>query len=158
MEMLTTPLDPRPYTGAQIANQRARDVRRVEQIARVLDGAMVDPIVGLVAPGVGDLAMSAVGLWVVGLAMRHQLPVIVIARMLMNLALDAAVGAIPVLGDLFDLVHRAHTKNAALFVARHEHRRATARDWLAVGGAVLAFAAAIVIPTWLAIALLRAIF
>ena len=138
--------------------QRARDARRVQTLARVLDGAMVDPLVGLIAPGVGDLAMSTVGLWVVGLAVRHRLPVIVIARMLLNLAIDAAVGAIPIAGDLFDLVHRAHSKNAALFVARHDVRRATARDWLAVTGGLLAFAAAIVIPIWLTIVLLRAIF
>jgi hypothetical protein len=37
--------------------------------------------------------------------------------MLLNLGIDAAVGAVPVVGDLFDLGFRAHRRNLNLALA-----------------------------------------
>ena len=45
-----------------------------------------------------------------------------IARMMANTLLDTTVGAIPVLGDAFDVMFRANMKNMAL-LRRHMERR-----------------------------------
>jgi len=121
-----------------------RDVARARSLAKVLDYYLVDPVVGLLLPGVGDIATSVAGLYTVGIAISRKLSPVIIASMLLNLALDALLGAIPLLGDLFDLVHRANTKNAALLEARPYGGRASARDWAMVMGAFVLFAGAVV--------------
>lgn len=131
---------------------------RVRRLARVLDRYLVDPIVGLLAPGAGDLAGSLLGLYAVSLALRRKLSPAVVARMLLNLSLDALLGAVPLLGDLFDLGFRAHERNARLLAERAAAGgRATARDWLLIAGAAALFAGTIALAIYAAAALLRAI-
>ena len=122
-----------------------REIERARTVAKVLDHYLVDPIVGLILPGVGDIATSVAGLYTVGVAISRKLSAVVIARMLLNLALDALLGAVPLIGDLFDLAHRANTRNVALLEQRAvSGGRATARDWAMVMGAFTVFAAAII--------------
>ncbi|MBL9012749.1 MAG: DUF4112 domain-containing protein [Myxococcales bacterium] len=120
------------------------ELDRVQKLARVLDHNLVDPLIGFVLPGVGDLAGSVLGLYTVVLAVRRRLSPVIVARMLMNLALDAAFGVIPLVGDLFDLGFKANTRNLALLSERSATGgRATAKDWLTVAGAALMFGLAI---------------
>ena len=133
------------------------ELEGVRTLTRVLDHYLVDPVLGLVLPGVGDLVGLLVGLYVVAIAVRPKVSPIVIARMLMNLAIDAAIGVVPVIGDLADLAFKANDKNFALLAARHETRKASAKDWLAVGGALLAFVAVIGLAIYAIVALIRAI-
>lgn len=96
---------------------------RVHRLARILDSVFripgtgirfgLDPIIGLV-PGLGDAAGAVLAAWVVLLAARIGAPTAVVLRMLTNVAIDAVAGAIPLLGDLFDLGWKANTKNIAL--------------------------------------------
>jgi hypothetical protein len=151
------PPHPPPAVGG-FSEPDARDVAIVRAVARWLDTAMLDPVAGLLLPGVGDLLSSAAGLVVVGLAVRRRLPAAVVARMLLNLAVDAGVGAVPVVGDVFDVFHRAHSKNAKLFLERAEPSRSTWRDWLVVAAAGVAFLAALVLPIYVAVKVLQAIF
>jgi hypothetical protein len=74
----------------------------------------LDAIVGLI-PGVGDLVSAAVGAWIVAEATRFRLPKVVVARMVINAVADLVIGAVPVLGDLFDVVFRSNRKNLELF-------------------------------------------
>jgi hypothetical protein len=127
---------------------RDPDVRRARTIARLLDDHYVDPILGFFLPGVGDLVGSLVGLYIVSIAARRRLPGIVIARMLLNLAIDAALGVVPVLGDLGDVAFKANDRNLALLEARVE-RRESWRDWIAVVGALALFLGTLVGLVWL---------
>jgi Domain of unknown function (DUF4112) len=121
-----------------------REIERARTVAKVLDHYLVDPIVGLLLPGVGDIATSVAGLYTVGVAISRKLSAVIIARMLLNLALDALLGAVPLIGDLFDLAHRANTKNVALLEQRSSvGGRATPLDWAMVMGAFALFAAAV---------------
>lgn len=136
-----------------------RDLERVKTIARVMDRGFVDPLLGLFLPGAGDLVGSAIGLYVVSLAVRRRVAPIIIARMLLNLAVDAGIGAIPLLGDVFDLAWRANDKNVALLESRSAHQgRAAWTDWLAVAGAFAALLAVVGLAIWAVVAVLRAIF
>src|SRR5258706_5753434 len=95
---------PRPspaVDGLARARPSAQEIALANGLARWLDGAMLDPLMGLFAPGVGDFLSSAAGLVVVAMAVRRRLPSVVIARMLLNLAVDAGVGSVPVVGDIF---------------------------------------------------------
>lgn len=72
-----------------------------------------DGILGLI-PGVGDFFGLLVSSYFILVAAQMRVPRAVLARMFVNVAIDSAVGAIPVLGDLFDFVWKANRKNLAL--------------------------------------------
>ena len=118
--MPTPPVHTGPVTTDQAAADRAASLR---SLARVLDSAIgipgtrirlgLDSIIGLV-PGVGDLAGAALSGYIVLAAARLGVPTSVIIRMVINVAIDALVGAVPLLGDLFDVGWKANTKNTAL--------------------------------------------
>ena len=131
---------------------------RAAQLARWTDTRLLDPIVGFLLPGAGDLLASGVGLYIVSVAMRLGLPGVVIARMLMNLGVDALLGAVPLAGDLFDVAFQANRRNLALLEAREERRRARPSDWLVVAGAAVLFLAALAVPVLALIWALRRIF
>jgi hypothetical protein len=136
-----------------------RELERVQTLARIFDRRFVDPLLGLLVPGAGDVAGSLLGLYAVALAIRRKLSPVIVARMLMNLSIDALLGAVPLIGDLFDLGFRAHERNVRLLVERARGGgRATARDWLLVAGAVLVFAGTIALAVYLVVMAFRAIF
>jgi len=140
------PTDRGPRPADARANGRGDDLARARRLAGWLDDRFLDPILGFLLPGAGDLLSSAAGVYVLGIALRRRLPPTVIARMLLNLALDAALGALPVVGDLFDVVFRAHRRNLRLLAARSATGRATATDRALVAGALLLFLAALAFP------------
>lgn len=73
----------------------------------------VDPLVGLV-PGIGDALGAVVSAVVLVQAAQWGAPGPVLLRMLANIALDATIGSIPVLGDVFDAAWKANLKNVDL--------------------------------------------
>ncbi len=76
----------------------------------------LDAIIGLM-PGIGDGASSLIsGLFVLA-AIHAGVEKRVIGQMLANILIDLVVGSIPVVGDLFDVAHKANTKNLALLRA-----------------------------------------
>jgi hypothetical protein len=87
-----------------------------------------DPIIGMV-PWAGDLFTALLSCAIVLHAHRLRLPRIVQLRMLMNVAIDLLVGAIPVVGDAADVFWKSNSLNMAL-LERHagEPRPASAGD------------------------------
>jgi hypothetical protein len=122
------------------------DIRSAETLARWLDDRFLDPLLGFALPGVGDVVGSALGLYVVVVAFKRRLPLVTVARMLLNLGIDALVGAVPIAGDLFDFAWKANRRNVRLLRERHEARRDTAGDWLRVVGAFALLIAALAVP------------
>jgi hypothetical protein len=68
-------------------------------------------------PGIGDVATTVAAAYVVVAAWRLGAPAVLVARMGLNLAVDALVGAVPLLGDLLDAGFKANTRNARLLEA-----------------------------------------
>jgi hypothetical protein len=134
-----------------------RALRAAETLARWLDDRFLDPVLGLVLPGVGDLLSSALGLYPVVLAWRRRAPKALLARMLLNLAADAAGGSIPLVGDIWDFFFRAHARNHALLRARLEtgEVRGHWSDGLVVAAAVAALGVALALPIIVAVAAWR---
>jgi hypothetical protein len=148
--------------------QRTRSLAQVEALAWLLDNSIpvpgtggrrfgVDAVIGLV-PGIGDIVSGALGLIVVWRGSRMGLPRIVVGRMLLNTLLDIAVGAIPILGDAFDLWFKASTRNLGL-MRRHLERpdTSTRDDWLAVLLMVGVVIGIIVAIGWLIVSLVAAL-
>ena len=112
-------------------SERARevDVTLSRQLARVMDDAVtvpgtriglgLDALIGLV-PGIGDAVGSALSSVIVRDAVRARVPMVVLARMGLNLVVDALLGLVPGLGDLLDVAHRANRKNLRLLLREIE--------------------------------------
>lgn len=106
-------------------------LRRLERMASLLDDQFtipglkvrvgLDPLVGLV-PGIGDLITGGFSVYLLLQARSFGLPRHVQARMLGNIAIDVAVGSIPVLGDIFDVAFKSNRRNMKL-LRRHLARR-----------------------------------
>ena len=119
----------------------------------------LDPLIGLI-PGVGDAAANLIGFFIVVMAAQLGLPRIVLVRMTGNIAVNAAIGSIPVLGDLFSVWFKSNIRNLRL-IERHAGSEATSTipDWGVVIGllglVVLVCAAALAGIVWLASLLWR---
>jgi hypothetical protein len=108
----------------------------------------LDPILGLV-PGFGDAAGAILAAAILMEAVRRRVPRFTFLRMAANIALDAVIGAVPVLGDIFDAGWKANLRNLAL-LERHkalpsEAAKADRLVVLAVGGSLLILSAALVV-------------
>jgi len=121
-------------------------VEMADLLGRILDTTVkipgtslyigLDPLLGLI-PGIGDALANLLGTIILSLATRLRLPRIVLARMSLNLLINGAVGAVPILGDLFSVWFRSHARNAALLreaAMKPDHE--THPDWLYVGGII----------------------
>ena len=115
----------------------------------------LDGIVGLI-PGVGDALGLAAGSYLILRAREYGVPGVVLVRMAGNVLLDALVGAIPLLGDLFDFAFKANRRNLALMERYLQDGRRVRRDsWLRVVGTVLALLAATLLFLFILFRLIR---
>ena len=114
----------------------AQSVARLEALAKLMDGAFVIPgtnirmgldgLIGLV-PVAGDMVSGLISTYMIWEARQLGAPRWLIARMLANTLLDTTIGAVPVLGDAFDVMFRANMKNMAL-LRRHLEKKGFARS------------------------------
>jgi hypothetical protein len=98
-------------------------LRRIRALARLLDTAYVvpgtryriglDPILGLL-PGLGDFLSLGLSAYLLHEARHLGVSRRTLARMGLNLLLDATVGTVPLLGDVFDVAYKANARNLAL--------------------------------------------
>jgi hypothetical protein len=144
-------------------NQRGLELLR--RWARIFDSAFripgtritfgLDPIIGLI-PGIGDLSSPIFSLFIIWHAAKLRVPRVVIARMVLNALIDGLVGAIPLVGDLFDFAWKASAWNLAL-LERHAMPGTPARrsDWIFVALCVGVVVVVALIPLVLAVWLLR---
>src|SRR5688572_22207433 len=103
----------------------ARAVQRLERLARLLDSEFrvpgtrfrfgLDGLVGFI-PGIGDAAGLAISSYIVVEAWRLGAPSPILLRMIANLVVDGAVGAVPIAGDLFDIAWKANKRNMNLLL------------------------------------------
>ena len=137
---------------------------RIRRLSRLLDSAVeipgvnvrvgLDPLLGLL-PGVGDATATAASAYVVAEAAALGAPRATLARMCLNLLVDALLGSIPLVGDAFDVVWRANDRNVRLLEARLADPRGETRDrrvvialGTAVFVAVLAVGAGAAVAVW----------
>ena len=110
-----------PVPGAFEALDRLRKIEtlldRQFSIAGIRFG--LDSIMGLV-PVVGDLVSGALGLYLINEAKRLGVGKFTLTRMYANWGVDLGVGALPVVGDLFDVAFKSNTKNVRLLISHLE--------------------------------------
>ena len=67
--------------------------------------------------------------------------------MLLNVGIEAAAGAVPLIGDLFDIAFKANRRNYQLLKSHLlQPKRQTSQDWLFLIITLIVVVAAIAIP------------
>jgi len=109
--------------GSHNATSRRAALERIDVLARLFDTAFILPgtnvrfgieAVMRLVPGVGDAAASALSCYLLYEAHRLGVPKHVFARLVTNVAIEGIAGAIPLVGDLFDVGFRANRRNVRI--------------------------------------------
>lgn len=115
-----------------------RQLRWVDTFSRTLDTKFripgtdirfgLDFILGLV-PGAGDILSLGLSGTLIATMARHGASPLLVVRMLINVALDAVIGSIPIIGNIFDLIYKANYRNAELMREYYEEGKHTGSVW-----------------------------
>ena len=110
-----------------IKSTNQASLRNLDALARLMDSQFkipgtnirfgFDALIGLV-PGVGDFSTFLVSGAMLMMLAKNGASGYILSRMVLNITLDALVGSIPVLGDIFDVAFKANQRNMRLM---HEH-------------------------------------
>lgn len=119
-----------PQAAKRVREQTSRRLERLERLATNMDALFrvpgtnirvgADSIVGLV-PGIGDAAALAPSVYIIVQSRRMGAPWPLIGRMTFNVGVDAALGSVPLVGDLFDVGWKGNLRNTRL-LRRHLER------------------------------------
>lgn len=134
------------HTSARLPKSLAeteQSLARLDALSRVMDSAFtipgttvtmgVDALLGLL-PGIGDAISATISSYLIWEAKQLGAPKLVLARMAGNVAIDTVVGAVPFVGDVFDVAYRANRKNIALLKRHLEKQGFTGRDGKTIEG------------------------
>ena len=114
--------------------ERLATLGRIRKLSRLMDTAFRipgtpirvgwDPIIGLI-PGLGDAIDTIISIYLLFLATQFGLPRNVWGWMLFNIGLEAIVGTIPLVGDIFDAFYKSNIRNLVLL---EQHLQATEQN------------------------------
>ena len=126
-----------PTTIEHGAADAAAVLKRLRTIAWAVDGAFrlpgtrfrfgLNSVIGL-TPAAGDAVLAAISLYIVNEARKLGLPKDKIARMVANIGVEAAAGAVPLVGTLFDMGFKANLRNIAI-IEEHFGTAPAPRRW-----------------------------
>jgi len=101
----------------------------VEHIAYLLDEKFrlpgtkfrfgLDPLMNLI-PVAGDISGFLVGAALVWVIARHGVSRKVLILMILNIFIDALIGAIPLIGQVFDFYYKSNSRNIKLLKEHYE--------------------------------------
>ena len=147
-------------------------IAQASRLARLMDSQFeipglrvrfgFDALLGLL-PGIGDTVSAFASLYILQAAWEARVPRVTLIRMVLNVLLDVIFGAVPVLGDLFDLAWKANIKNVELLekhlaASPHEARRARRSDTIFVVGGFVAVVAAASFAATVSVLIARTVF
>ncbi|SEU31292.1 DUF4112 domain-containing protein [Stigmatella erecta] len=157
---------PLPAPTTSPADSAALD--QVRRLARQLDTSLRlpggvrigwDAVLGLI-PAVGDWAGALLSSYIILQAVRLGASREVLLRMVGNVAVEALVGVVPFVGDLFDVAWRANVRNVTLLekhLAAPTATRRASQAWVFLAVlllvALLALAATLTVLVWRALGL-----
>jgi Domain of unknown function (DUF4112) len=137
----------------------------IEKIAWLMDrsipiGGMrigLDPVIGLI-PGVGDALGGLISTVIIVQAHKAGVPKATLLRMVANVGIDAALGAVPLIGDLFDFAWKVNVRNLELYRSAMAGQQRASQDWGFLAMLILGVALIVLAPIVLVIWFLGALF
>lgn len=104
-------------------DQSNNTIEQLNKLATLLDSQFaipgtrirfgLDAILGLI-PGAGDAIGALLSLWVVISGIRMGASIGSVFKMLINIGIELVLGAVPLLGDIFDVAWQANNRNVTL--------------------------------------------
>ena len=139
---------------------------QLDQLAGILDDFIkipgvpvrlgLDAIIGLI-PGIGDVITGVASFAIVFTAWQRGLPRITLTRMVLNIAFDTLLGAVPFFGDAFDVFWKSNRMNYRLLMRHREQplKHHAWRDWAFLFLLAVCVALIVALPIAVLIALLH---
>lgn len=129
-------------TGGNFSNRNVMaphpSLKNIDRLSKLMDSQFklpgtsfrfgLDGLLGLI-PGAGDLSTLAVSAYMISIMAKNGASGYVMARMVLNVVIDALLGAIPFIGDLFDFVFKANNKNMQLMREHYQDGRHRGGAW-----------------------------
>jgi hypothetical protein len=133
-------------------------IKHLDRLSRLMDAQFrfpgtqfrfgLDALIGLI-PGAGDLSTFAVSGYMVVIMAKNGASGYVLARMVVNILIDALFGSIPILGDLFDMAFKANIRNMRLMQQYYKEGRHRGSAWRVIIPVLLIVLLVIVGLIWL---------
>jgi hypothetical protein len=115
----------------------------------------LDALIGWI-PGIGDAMAGLASCVIIFASWRRGVAPVTLARMVVNVLLEATVGAIPLVGDVFHIFWKANRRNFRLLIREKQRPRArTGRDWIFLTVVFLVAIGVVGIPIGVMIWLMR---
>ena len=144
-----------------------RGLKQLGHLAKLMDSQFripgteirfgLDGIIGLI-PGAGDLSTFAVSGYMLWIMAQNGASGYVLARMVLNVLVDSLVGAIPLIGDIFDIAFKANMRNLKLMQEHYQEGRHKGSAWKAIVPVLIVLFLIIAAIIWGTYKLLAAIF
>lgn len=144
-----------------------RGLKHLGKLARLMDAQFripgtnirfgLDGLIGLI-PGAGDLSTFAVSGYMLWVMANNGASGFVLARMVVNVLIDALLGSIPLIGDLFDIAFKANLRNMRLMQEHYEEGRHRGSAWKVIVPVLVILFLIIAGIIWLTYKLLASIF
>ncbi|WP_036247361.1 DUF4112 domain-containing protein [Methylobacter sp. BBA5.1] len=139
-------------------------LKKLERMAWLLDNSFripgtsirmgLDSLIGLI-PGIGDTTGGILSSYIIWQAARMGVPRVVLMRMGVNVVFETLLGAVPLVGDIFDIAFKANQKNVQLLSNYYQSPQASVeRHTVSIVLIAVAIIAVIGLVIWLTIKLL----
>ena len=117
---------------------KSTELKSVEILAKLMDSQFqipgtkirfgLNPLIGLV-PGLGDFAGFLVSGYMILMCARNGASGFLLARMTLNILIDALIGSVPLIGDVFDFAYKANKRNLNLMQEHYVEGRHKGGAW-----------------------------
>lgn len=142
---------------------RSENLRWVDRVTKLMDNQFrfpgtnwrfgMDPILGLF-PVVGDLASFGVSAMLILTMARYGASGKLVTLMLLNVAIDALFGSVPILGNIFDFAYKANDRNVRMLRAHYEEGKYQGSGKNIIIGAIAGIVVIFILLVWAMLELL----
>ena len=150
-----------------VENKSNNQLKSLDKLSKLMDAQFtipgtnikfgLDALIGLV-PGVGDLSTFAISGYMLFIMAKNGASGFVLARMILNILVDAIVGAVPILGDIFDVAFKANIRNMRLMNQHYKEGKHKGSAWKVIVPVLIILLFIIIGIVWLAYKLLSILF
>ncbi len=115
-----------------------KNLAHIDRLAKLMDNQFtipgtsirfgLDSLLGII-PGAGDISTFAVSGYMLWIMAQNGASGFLLARMILNVLIDAIVGVVPIIGDIFDIAFKANIRNMKLMKEHYKEGRHNGSAW-----------------------------